>query len=210
MLRILLSLLGAYKGCRCTTMMAVGYVEGWHLAELFCDGSNVLIIGNCPELMAETVNRCYEIINRCSCGIAVDEFVEYAVVGIGKEYRLDIGITYAYMLHAVFLFVATGKFVLLDYTVHIVIDEGSYNETVLCLAIHCLGVDVILLLVVLYKPTFLLKFTEIVGSLLVDTRVVLAGAWLEVDLGLDDMIKTHLVVACFGTGFFRVEHIVRA
>lgn len=114
------------------------------------------------------------------------------------------------MLHAVFLFVSTSKLVLLDYTIHIVIDEGSYNEAVLCLAIHCLGVDVILLLVVLYKPTFLLEFTEVVGSLLVDTRVVLACTWLEVNFRLDDMIKTHLVVACFGTGFFRVEDIVGA
>ena len=210
MLRILLSLLGSYKGSCCTTMMAVGYVEGRHLAELLSNGGNVLIVGNCPELMSETVNRCYEVINRsCSC-ITSDEFVENAVVRIGKEYGLDIGIAYTYMLHTVFLLVATGKLVLLDYTVHIVFDESSYNKTILRLAVHCLGVDVIPLLVVLYKPTFLLEFTEVVSSLLVDTRVVLACTRLEVDFGLDDMVKTHLVVACFYTGFFRVKYIVGA
>ena len=87
---------------------------------------------------------------------------------------------------------------LLDTTCHIVVGMGAYHQTILSLTIHGLRINVIMFLRILHQPTFVLKLLEVLGSLLVDARVVLAGAYGEVNLGLDDVIETLFVVASFG------------
>ena len=113
------------------------------------------------------------------------------------------------MLHAVFLLVATGEFVLLNLARHIVIHVCSDDESVLRLAVHSLGIDVVLLLVVLHKPAVVLELLEVLGGLFIYSRVVFACSFREVDFGLNDMIEAHLIVASLGPCLFGVEHVVR-
>ena len=160
--------------------------------------------------MSETIDGSDEVIFGFCLGIAHDELVEHGVVGISEEHRFDVGVVYTHMLHAVFLLVAACQLMLLDGSVEIVVDEGANHETILGLAIHGLGVDVILLLVVLYQPSLVLEHLEVFSSLLIHARVILAGTGLEVDFRFDDTIKTLLVVAGLLACLFRVEHVVRS
>ena len=111
------------------------------------------------------------------------------VVGIGKEHRLDVGIVHTHMFHAVFLLVATCELVLLDDAIQIVRHVSTHHQSVLRLAVHGLRIDVVILLLVLHQPTLVLKHLEILDSFLVNTRVVLVGARLEIDFRLDDVIQ---------------------
>ena len=113
------------------------------------------------------------------------------------------------MLHAILLLVATGQLMLFNDTVHVVIHVGTNNETVLRLTVHCLGIDIIVLLVVLYKPAHILKLLEVLGCLVIDTWVVFVSSYGEVNLGFDDMVKRLFVVAGFGACLFGVEHVIR-
>ena len=114
------------------------------------------------------------------------------------------------MLHAVFLLVAAREFVLLDDAREIVVHPCAHHEPVLRLALHGLGIDVILLLVVLHKPSTLLKLPEVVGRTLIDARIIIRRALREIDFGLDDVVETLFVVAGFEASLSRVEHIVGA
>ena len=110
--------------------------------------------------MSEAVNRCYEAVFWFGGGITADEGVEDVVVGIGEEDRFDICVVHADMFHSVFFLVATGELVLLDSAVHIVIDKCSNDESVLCLPVHGLSVDVVLFLGVLYQPSLVLELLD--------------------------------------------------
>ena len=76
------------------------------------------------------------------------------------------------------------------------------NKTVLCLAIHCLSVDIVLFLVILLQPAFVLEHLEVLSSLFINTWVVLRSTWLKVYLRLDDTIKTHRIITCLSACFF--------
>ena len=99
---------------------------------------------------------------------------------------------------------------LLDDSGHIVVDVCADHQSILSLAIHGLGIDVILFLVILHKPSLILEHLEILGGFHIDARVVLAGSGFEVDFRLDDTIKTHFVVTCLNACLLGVKHIVRA
>ena len=109
-------------------------------------------------------------------------------VGIGKEHRLDVGIVDTHVFHAVFFLVATCKFMFFDFSGHIVVDIGSNYESILGLAVHCLGIDVVMLVSVLHEPSFVLEHLEVLCSLFIYSRVVLACANREVNLRLYDMV----------------------
>ena len=61
---------------------------------------------------------------------------------------------------------------------------------------------------VLNKPTLILELLEVLGSLLIDLRVILAGAYGEVYLRLDDVVQALLVVTGLGASLFTVEYVV--
>ncbi|CDE57101.1 unknown [Prevotella sp. CAG:873] len=82
----------------------------------------------------------YEIIFRFCGGYALDDVVEHIVVFKGKEHGLNIGILGANMLHSVFLFVAACQFVFLNNAIEVIIHIGSHNKSILCTAIHGLGI----------------------------------------------------------------------
>ena len=76
------------------------------------------------------------------------------------------------MLHAVFLLVATCQLVLLDIALHVVVRVGADHQTILRLALHGLSIYIIMFARVLHQPSVVLELLEVLGSLLVDTRVV--------------------------------------
>ena len=105
------------------------------------------------------------------------------------------------MLHSVFLLVTTCQLMFLDDSVEIVVHVSSNYKAILCLVSHCLGIDVVLFLVVLHEPSFFLKLLEILRSLVIYFRVILACANGEVYLGFNNMIKAHLIVTSLLTRF---------
>ena len=209
MVRIVLSLLCTYQSSCSTTVMAVSDVESWHLSELLCDGLDVSIVGNNPELMAESVNRRNKVVLRLTSGIAHNQLVEHSIVRICEEHRLDVSVINANMLHAVFLLVAACQLMLLDGAVHIVVNESTNHKTILCLAVHGLSVDIVRLLLILTKPSLILELLEVLSSLLVHSGVVLACARLKVDFRLYNVVKALFVIASLSSCLFAVENIIR-
>ena len=207
---ILLCLFSPHKGGGGGTMVAVGDIERRNLGKQLRDAVDIRLIVDNPEGMAKAVVGSHEIILRRASGIFRHELVQLGIVGIGKEDRLDIRVIDADVLHAVLLFVATRELVLFDDPVHIVRDIGPDDETVLRLAVHRLGINVIALLLVLDQPTTLLEETEVVGGLLIDTRIVLVGADGEIDFGFDNMIQRFFIALGLATRFIGIKHIVRA
>ena len=189
-------------------MMTISNIETWHLLKLRCNGGNILIIAYNPELMTESVNRSNEIIFRCSSSIANQKIVKHLIIRISKEYRLDICIANAYVLHAILLLVTASQLMLFDNTRHIIVYISSHHKAILSLAIHGLGINVILFLIILFQPTILLKLSEILSSTFIDSWIILRSTRFKIDFRFDNMIKTLLVVTSFGTSLFRIEHIV--
>ena len=113
------------------------------------------------------------------------------------------------MTHAVVFFVAAGELVLLDAAGIVVVDMSGEDDAVLRVAVHGLGVEVIALALVLYEPTIGNEAFELSARFGVDTGIVLLGALGKVDFGANDVIERAGIVAGLGTGFGRVEHVVR-
>ena len=99
---------------------------------------------------------------------------------------------------------------LLDDAVHVVLDVCSHYEAILRAALHGLCVDVIVVAVVLHKPSLVLELLEVLGCTLIYAWVILARAEGEVYLGFNDVVERHLVVAGLGARLVAVEHIVGA
>ena len=191
------------------TVVAVGDVEGIHLAELMGDCGDVGFSVDEPEGMAETVDVGHEVVERLFLGDALDESEQRGIVTIGQEGGTDVGVGGGEMTHAVVFFVAAGEFVLLDAAGIVVVDMSGEDDAVLRVAVHGLGVEVIALALVLYEPTFGNEAFELSARFGVDTGVVLFGALGKVDFGANDVIERAGIVAGLGTGFGRVEHVVR-
>ena len=160
--------------------------------------------------MAETVDRGNEVILRLGSGITHDQCVEHRVVWISEEDWLDVGIVHTHMLHAVFLFITTRQLVLLDAACHIVVGMGAYHQSVLRFSVHCLRIDIIMFAFILNEPPFILELLEILSSLLIHPRIILRRTYWEINLRLDDMIQTLLIVASLCPRLLRVKHIVGA
>ena len=112
------------------------------------------------------------------------------------------------MLHAVFLLIAARQLMLFDITLHVVVHIGADNKTILCLSIHGLGIDVIMVIFVLHQPALVLKLLEVLGGLLIDTGIVLRSSDGEINFGLNNMVEALLVIAGLGTCLLTVEHVI--
>ena len=208
MIWVLSGFFGADERGGSRAMMAVRDIERRHLGEFRGDQRDISGIFDQPELVTETVNRRDEIIFWRRRGIAHDQVVEHAVVGIGEEDGLDVRVVDADMFHAVFFFVGAGQLMFFDDAVHIIGDISAHDKAVLRLAVHGLCIDIIHFLIVLDQPAFVLEHLEMLCRAFIYTGIIFARAGLEIDFGLDDMIERHLVVAGFRACFFRIEHIV--
>ena len=156
MVGILLRLLSTHESRSSGTVVAVGDVEGRHLAELLGDGGDVGSVADDPELVAETVDRGNEIVLRLQLGVLADELQQYLVVGIRKEDRLDVGVVHSHVLHSVFLLVGACQLVLLDSSTGVVATVSPDDDAILRLLLEVLRrqarrlcVDVVLFFLVL-------------------------------------------------------------
>ena len=161
MIRILLCLFGPYQGSGSRTMMPVGNIKRRHGSKLLGDDSNVFAVVDHPESVSESVTGSNKIVYRLLSRILADNGIEHRIVGISKEHRFDVGIVHTDMLHAVFFLVTPGEFVLFDGAVHIIGHVSTHHQPILCLAIHGLGIDIIILFVILHQPSFVTEQTEI-------------------------------------------------
>ena len=176
--------------CRCRTpVMSVGNVERRHLLERLRDCGDVLVVVNHPELMAEAVVGCHEIIHRLLCRIFRHHRIEHLAFRVSEEHRFDVRIVHPHMLHAVLFLVASRQLMLLDYSVHVIGHVSPHHQAILRLAVHGLGINIITRLVVLHQPALFLEHPEIRYRLVVHPRVVLVGTFREVNLRLDDVIQ---------------------
>ena len=195
MVRILCTLLCSDKGCCRCTMVAVSYIECRNLSEYFSNAVDVRLIVNHPEMVSEAVFR-HEIILCFAGNIFVHDGIDLGVVRIGEEYRLYVRILDAYMDHAVFFLVLTGKLMFLDLALSIVVGMRTHHESVLCTTLHCLGIYIIIRLLVLHEPSFLLPCLEIFDSLVVSRLTVFVDDRFEVDFWLGYVEKGLLASLC--------------
>ncbi|OPZ98060.1 MAG: hypothetical protein BWY72_00989 [Bacteroidetes bacterium ADurb.Bin416] len=112
------------------------------------------------------------------------------------------------MLHAVFLLVAAGQFVLLDAAFQVVVHVGTHHQTVLGLAIHGLGIDVVAICLVLHQPAVVPEAVEIFHGFGIDLFLVFILTHGEINLRLDDVVERFFVITGLCPGFFTVEHVV--
>ncbi len=139
-------------------------------------------------MVAEAVGGS-EVVFGFVLGYFVDYLLKHSVVGERKEYRLNVGIVDADMLHAVLFFVATCELMLLDASFHVVGYICSDHYAVLGAAVHGLCIYVVVLVVVLHEPSVLLECVEVFYSFVVHLGIVLIGARGKVDLRLDDVVE---------------------
>ena len=91
------------------------------------------------------------------------------------------------MNHSVVFLILTCEFVLLDLAFSIVVGMCAHYETILCSAIHCLSIHIVVWLLVLYQPSLLLPCLEVLDCLVICRLAVLIDHRVEVDFWLSDV-----------------------
>ena len=92
------------------------------------------------------------------------------------------------MLHAVLLLVTARQLMLLDHPVHVVGHVSSYHQSILRLAVHGLGINIVTRLVVLHQPALFLEHPEVRYRLVVHTRIMLVRPFRKINFRLDDVV----------------------
>ncbi len=177
-----------------SAVMTVGNIEVRNLSELLGDALDKSIVGDAPECVTDAV-LAHEVILGSGLSHLSDNLLQRLVGWEREEHRLHIGVVDANVLHAVFFLLATSELMLLDATFDIVHVVGCNHDTILSTAVHRLSIDVVHLLGVLNKPSVGLELLEVLHSLVIDLRIMLGGAVVEVDFRLDDVIERHFVIA---------------
>ena len=188
MVRVVAFFLLTYKGSCSSPVVAVSNVESWNTCKNIGNCSNVLLVVDYPEFVAETVNRCYVIVLYLFCADgSLNYLVDLCVVGISKEHWLKVGILVPYVDHSVFLLVLAGELVLFDFAGHVILYVCTYYKAVLCASVHCLCVNIVILFWILNKPAFLLPQFEVLNSFVISCLAVLVCYRIKVNLRFDDM-----------------------
>ena len=169
-------------------MMTVSYIQGRHFAKQIRNAGNIRRLVNDPERMTETIVFRDEVIFRSTGSIFGDNLVQFSIIGISKKHRFDIGIIHPYMLHTVLLLVTPCQLMFLNNTIHIIGHVCTDNQTVLCLAVHCLGIYIIAFFLILYQPAFFLEHLEIGSSFQINGRIMFICPDRKIDLRFNDMI----------------------
>ena len=160
--------------------------------------------------MTEAVHRSDKVVYRLLLGVLCHNLIQHRIIRIGKEDRLHIRIVHTHMLHPVLLLVPAGQLMLLDDPVQVVVHIGTDDQTILCLAVHGLCIDIIILLRVLNQPSLVLEELELTGSLRIHLRVVLVADRVEIDFRLDDVVERLLIALTLGLGLLAVQHVIGA
>ena len=189
MIWIVLCLFSSYKSSSSTPMVSICNIQIRNLSKSIRNGGNVSGIFYQPELMTESIYWSNKIILSLSCCYTFNQRIERCIIGIGKENWLQVGIINTDMTHTVFLFVTTSQFMLLDNTVHVILHGSCNNQSILSLATHSLRIDVVHLLLILNKPSFLLELSKVLSSTCINALVIFAGADREINLRLNDVIE---------------------
>ena len=207
MVRVLGLFLSSNSCCSSRAVVPVSYIEGWDCREYLGDSGDGCIVINDPHRVSETV-FCHKVVLR---GFFLDNLfndgVDFGVVRICEEYRLKIGVLDSYVNHAVIFLLLAGKLVLFDGTVHVIVCIGADYKAVLGSSVHCLGVNIVLFLLVLYQPAFLLPFLEVLYCLVISLLLVLIGDRVKINLRFDDVKQGFL--SGLSLGFLGVENVVR-
>ena len=190
-------------------MVPVRNIHGGNLSKDIRDALDGLLVVDHPERVPKTLGRRYEIVLRLTFAHLRYDRIEVIAVRVGEEHRLHVRVQRAHMFHPVFLFVLARQLVLLDAALQVVIHPCAYHQTILCLAVHRLRIDVVFLLLVLNEPTLELESLELLLGLCIAAGVMLIRARRKIDLRLDDVIQTHLIARGFLACFFAIEHVVR-
>src|SRR5690606_30044203 len=153
----LLPLLLAYHGRCCRTMMTVSHIHDRNFfSEEPLDLPVGLLIPYNPEMMTYAVTGNEIILRLFLLYHPLTHLLQFLHCRVGKEDRFNIGIVGPDMNHAVLLLIRTGKLMLLDYPGKIVGYSSRPNDAVLSPSVHCLCVDVEMVLPVINQPSPLL------------------------------------------------------
>ena len=198
----------AHQRCCCRAMMPVGNVQCWQRVEsLGYRGYGVIIVYN-PQFVPYAIFGS-EVIFSFALSHRSNHIGKSVIVTKRQEHRFNVGLGVANVLHAVFLFVVARKFMLLYAPFHIVLDIGSHNDTILLVAAHCLGIEVITFLFFFNEPTFLLEHLEVVNGALIHLLAMFICSCRKFYLGPSDMVQRHRIPGSFAAGFVGVQHVIR-
>ncbi len=206
---IVFSFLISYERRSCSAVMTVSDIQVRYFFKFLGDFVDGIVIVDYPEMMPESI-RCGEVIFRFSGSNFFDDVFKSFIVRECKENRLNVGIVDSHMLHPVLLLVSACKLMFLDALVHIVIHICRNDNAILCATVHCLGVDVVVLFVILHEPAVFLESVEVFNSFVVNFSIMLVGAGFKVDFGLNDMVQRFGVAFRLRACLFRVKHVIRS
>ena len=210
MVRVLTTFFVAHQSSRSATVMTIGNIKRRNIGKQFGNAGIGFGVFNHPEMVTKTVTISYKIIYRCTFYYFGNNSIQFILMRIGKKHRLNIGVVYTHVFHAVFFFIATGQFMLFDIFVQIIIYIGTNNQTVLRFSVHGLSIHVVFLHFVLHQPTFGAEFCEIFSRFIIYFFFVLVGSRFKIYFGFNDMVKRQCVSFSFGASFFGIQHIVGA
>ena len=118
---VILSFFCSHKGRSSCTVMAVGNVQSGHCSKLIGYQFYVICLINNPKLMSKSINRRNKIIYWFRCRITHNKLVKARIVRVCKEYWLHVCIANTHMFHSVFFLILTGKLMLFNHTVNIIL-----------------------------------------------------------------------------------------
>ena len=193
-------------GC-CGTVVAVGNIQSGYLLKYGGNVLDILVAINQPQGVAHAIFA-HKVILGLASDDAVYNGVHIGPLGVGEEHGLQVGALCPYVFHPILLFVSTGELVLFDAALQVVLEVAASHQTILPLAVHSLGVDVVALLLLLNEPLVGLPTLVVLDSFGIYSLVVLVDNGVKVNLGLDDVQQTLL--ACLGLSLYRVEHVIGA
>ena len=84
----------------------------------------------------------------------------------------------------------------------------TQHDSILCLPIHGLGIEIIILLFVLQQPSVLLEFLKLLGGAVIHPRIIFTCPLRKIDFWFDNMVKRFLIVSGFSTRLFRIENVI--
>ena len=113
--RIFSLALGTHAGCSCRAVVTIGHIQRRNSRKKLRQAIVRLLVANHPQVVTEAVGG-REVILGFSLDDLGNDGVDLLIIGVGEEYRLDVGLLVAYMNHAILLLVGAGQLMLLDGT----------------------------------------------------------------------------------------------
>ena len=123
---ILAAFLITYKSGSRAAVVTVCNIHVRYSGKNLCYALDGGVIINYPECVSKTIWR-YKVVFRFAGANFCHNGVKFVIMFVGEEYRLNVGIVYTNMLHAVLLLVTAGELMFLDFACHVVINVGAYT-----------------------------------------------------------------------------------